>query len=142
MDASFGSLLVPAALLLGAPAQNATVEKGLFCETVALVRTVAARAEQGQDPRATVAVINAELDRRACIYQSEVRSQTIRFETHIVANRSVFAIYQVNVTAIGRYQTEVGNIYWALPAPVPMYTLRAAMPDDPHGPAAGHVEKP
>ena len=56
----------------------------------------------------------------------DVRARTVRFEKAIAANRSDYAIYQVQVTAHGIEKTEIGDIAWTYPQPLTMYTLRAA----------------
>ena len=126
MDLTFGALVVPAALMLGAPNAPATLQKGLFCESKPLLHIVVALAERGGDPQRLVRDTNARLNRRACIYatESDVQQVTLRYEGDVTANRSVYSIYQVEVTAFGRQKTEVGLIYWTLPRPLLMYTLR------------------
>jgi hypothetical protein len=126
----FGAIVLQAALVLGAPHSPGTFEKGLFCESVDLVERVAALAERGADPVRIVAEINARLGHSACIYtlKREVRARTVRFEKAIEANRSDFAIYQVQVTAHGFSRTEIGDIVWTFAHPFTMYTLRAAAP--------------
>ena len=125
MDLNLGALLVPAALVLGAPSSPVTLQKGLFCESKQLVQMVVALADRGDDPLRLVRDINGRLHRRACIYSTETVQQiTLRYEGDVEANRSVYSIYQVQVTAFGRDKTEVGNIYWTLPQPLIMYTLR------------------
>ena len=128
MDFHFGALIAPAALLLGAPENAGTFEKGLFCETVALVERVASLAERGADPVKAVADLNRKLDRRACIYavETDVRAETVGFERTLTANKTEYAIYQVRVTAFGHQMTEVGDFSWKLSHPLTMYTLRAA----------------
>jgi hypothetical protein len=123
---SFGALVVPAALMLGAPSAPATLQKGLFCESKQLLQMVVALADRGDDPQRLVRDINGRLNRRACIYatESDVQQVTLRYEGDVTANRSVYSIYQVEVTAFGRQKTEVGHIYWTLPQPLVMYTLR------------------
>ena len=126
----FGSLLLPAALVFGAPVSPGTYEKGLFCETVELVERVAALAERGANPTRVVADLNARLTHTACIYalKPEVRARTVRFERNLAANHDTYAIYQVQVTAHGVQKTEIGDIEWTLSPPLTMYTLRAAAP--------------
>ena len=127
----FGTLLVPAALLLGAPVSLGHYEKGLFCDRSELVERVVERADRGLDPREAVAQINATLDREACLYTSQpnVRARTVKFEHNVAANHTVYSIYRVDVTAFGWEQTEIGTFAWNLPQPVTMYVLRAARPD-------------
>lgn len=122
--------MLQAALVFGAPHSPGTFEKGLFCESVELVERVAALTERRADPVRIVADINERLDRAACIYtlKPEVRARTVRFEKAIEANRSDYAIYQVQVTAHGFTRTEIGDIVWAYDTPLTMYTLRAAAP--------------
>jgi len=130
LDLSFGAYLLPAALVFGAPESLGTHEKGLFCETVELVEHVAALAERGSNPTRVVADVNARLAHTACIYavKPDVRARTVRFEKSIAANHTNYAIYQVQVTACGVQQTEIGDIEWTLSQPLTMYTLRAAQP--------------
>ena len=122
--------MLQAALVFGAPHSPGTFEKGLFCESVELVERVAALAERRADPVRIVADINERLDHAACIYtlKPEVRARTVRFEKAIEANRSDYAIYQVQVTAHGFTRTEIGDIVWTYDTPLTMYTLRAAAP--------------
>jgi hypothetical protein len=126
LDLTFGALLVPAALVLGAPGNPATLEKGLFCESKQLVQMVVAQADRGGDPQRLVRDINIRLGHRACLYaiESDVQTYTLRYEGDVAANQTVYSIYQVQVTAFGREKTEVGTIYWTLPRPLIMYTLR------------------
>jgi hypothetical protein len=126
----FGALLLPAALVFGAPASPGTYEKGLFCETVELVERVAAFAERGANPVRVVDDINARLSHTACIYaiKPDVRARTVRFEKNLGANHDTYSIYQVQVTAHGVQKTEIGNIEWTFSPPLTMYTLRAAAP--------------
>ena len=93
--------------------------------------TLAAQlAERDADPVRVVADINTRLGHTACIYtlKAEVRARTVRFEKTIAANRSDYAIYQVQVTAHGITRTEIGDIAWTYSQPLTMYTLRAAAP--------------
>lgn len=126
----FGALLLPAALVFGAPASPGSYQKGLFCETVELVERVAALADRGANPTRVVADINARLGHSACIYASkpEVRARTVRLEKNIAANRDTYSIYQVQVTAHGVQKTEIGDLPWTFSPPLTMYTLRAAAP--------------
>jgi len=66
MGASLGSLLLPAALFFGEPNNDpAAYERGLFCDTVELVKTVVELVDHGADPQKTVREIDARLDRTA-----------------------------------------------------------------------------
>ena len=126
----FGALLLPAALVFGAPASPGTYEKGLFCESVALIERVAELAGRGANPVRVVDDINARLAHSACIYatKADVRARTVRFEKNIAANHASYSIYQVQVTAHGVQKTEIGDIEWTFSPPLTMYTLRAAAP--------------
>jgi len=126
----FGALLLPAALVFGAPESPGSYEKGLFCETVALVERVAALAERGANPTRVVTDINTRLAHTACIYATkpDVRTRTVRFEKNLAANHDTYSIYQVQVTAHGVQKTEIGEIEWIFSPPLTMYTLRAAAP--------------
>ena len=126
----FGVLLLPAALVFGAPESPGTYEKGLFCETVELVERVAALTDRGANPTRVVTDINARLAHTACIYalKPDVRARTVRFERNLAANDSTYSIYQVQVTAHGVQKTEIGDIEWTFSPPLTMYTLRAAAP--------------
>ena len=126
----FGALLLPAALVFGAPESPGSYEKGLFCETVALVERVAALAERGANPTRVVTDINTRLAHTACIYATkpDVRTRTVRFEKNLAANHDTYAIYQVQVAAHGKQKTEIGDITWTFSPPLTMYTLRAAAP--------------
>lgn len=126
----FGAYLLPAALVFGAPASPGTYEKGLFCDSVALIERVAELAERGANPVRVVGDINARLSRTACIYatKNEVRARTVRFERNIAANHITYSIYQVQVTAHGVQKTEIGDIEWTFSPPLTMFTLRAAAP--------------
>lgn len=126
----FGAYLLPAALVFGAPVSPGTYEKGLFCESVALVERVVALADRGANPVRVVADINARLQHSACIYalKPDVRARTVRLESNIAANHTTYSIYQVQVTAHGVQKTEIGDIEWTFSPPLTMYTLRAAPP--------------
>jgi hypothetical protein len=126
----FGALVLPAALVFGAPVSPGNYEKGLFCESLALVERVVELAERGANPLRVVDDINARLSHTACIYatKADVRARTVRFERNIGANRTTYSIYQVQVTAHGTQKTEIGNIEWTFSPPRTMYTLRAAAP--------------
>jgi hypothetical protein len=130
LDLGVGAYLLQAALVFGAPDSLGTYEKGLFCESIALVERVAALAERDADPVRVVADINARLGHAACIYtlKAEVRARTVRFEKSIAATRSDYASYLVQVTAHGITRTEIGDIAWTYSQPMTMYTLRAATP--------------
>ena len=123
-------MVLPAALVFGAPVSPGTYKKGLFCESVALVERVAALADRGANPVRVVADINARLGHSACIYalKPDVRARTVRLESNIAANRTTYSIYQVQVTAHGVQKTEIGDIEWTFSPPLTMYTLRAAPP--------------
>jgi hypothetical protein len=123
-------MLLPAALVFGAPASQGNYEKGLFCESVELVERVAAFAERGANPLHVVSDINTRLSRIACIYTTkpDVRARTVRFEKTVAANRTTYGIYQVQVTAHGIEKTEIGDIEWTFPQPLTMYTLREPPP--------------
>ena len=125
-----GALVLPIALVFGAPASPGTYEKGLFCNSLALVERVVELAERGANPVRVVDDINARLAHTACIYASkaDVRARTVRFERTIAANHSTYAIYQVQVTAHGVQKTEIGDLEWTFSPPLTMYTLRAAAP--------------
>jgi len=122
--------VLQAALVFGAPESLGTYQKGLFCESVALVERVAGLAERNADPVRVVADINLRLGHGACIYtlKPDVRARTVRFEKTIAANHSDYAIYQVQVTAHGFDKTEIGDVAWTWSQPMTMYTLRAAAP--------------
>jgi len=130
LDFEVGAYVLQAALVFGAPHSPGTLEKGLFCESVELVERVVAFAERRGDPIRIVADINGRLGHTACIYaiKPEVRARTVRYEKVIAANRSDYAIYQVQVTAHGFARTEIGDIVWTFSQPLTMYTLRAAAP--------------
>ena len=126
----FGALLLPAALVFGAPDSPGAYEKGLFCESVELVERVAAFAERGANPLNVTSDINARLGHTACIYATarDVRARTVRFEKIVAANRTTYGIYQVQVTAHGVEKTEIGEIAWTYSQPLTMYTLREPPP--------------
>src|SRR5262245_49488152 len=104
LDLNLGGLLVPAALVFGAPVTPVTLEKGLFCESKELVQVVVAQADRGDDPQRLVRDINRRLGHRACIYatDTDVQSYILRYEGDVDANRSTYSIYRVEVTAFGR----------------------------------------
>jgi len=81
LDFEVGAFLLQAALVFGAPDSLGKYEKGLFCESVALVERVAGLAERQADPVRVVTDINARLGHTACIYtlKPEVRARTVRF---------------------------------------------------------------
>ena len=125
--------MLPVALVFAAPdgpGAYERYEKGLFCESVALVERVAEFAARDADPVLVVADINHRLGHAACIFtlKPDVRARTVRFEKTIAARQSDYAIYQVQVTAHGFDKTEIGDIAWTFPRPLTMYTLRAAAP--------------
>jgi hypothetical protein len=126
----FGALVLPVALVFGAPVSPGTYEKGLFCDSLALVERVVELAERGANPVRVVDDVNARLAHTACIYaiKADVRARTVRFERNIAANHSNYSIYQVQVTAHGVQKTEIGDIEWTFSPPLTMYTLRAAAP--------------
>jgi hypothetical protein len=126
----FGAYLLPAALVFGAPASPGAYERGLFCDSVALIERVAEFAERGANPVRIVADLNARLGHTACIYaiKANVRARTVRFERNLAANNSTYSIYQVQVTAHGVQKTEIGDIEWTFAPPLTMYTLREAAP--------------
>ena len=126
----FGAYLLPAALVFGAPASPGTYNKGLFCESVALIQRVAEFVDRGANPVRVVEDINTRLAHSACIYatKADVRARTVRFERNIAANHTTYSIYQVQVTAHGVQKTEIGDIAWTFSTPLTMYTLRAAAP--------------
>jgi hypothetical protein len=130
LDLQFGALLLPAALVFGAPGSLGAYEKGLFCESVELVERVAGLAERGANPLHVVADINTRLTRTACIYTTkpDVRARTVRYEKAVAANRTTYGIYQVQVTAHGIEKTEIGDIAWTFSHPLTMYTLREPPP--------------
>jgi hypothetical protein len=130
LNLEVGAYLLQAALVFGAPESLGSYEKGLFCESVALVERVADLAERRADPRKVVADINVRLGHVACIYtlSSDVRARTVRFEKTIAANHTDYAIYQVQVTAHGIEKTEIGDVAWTYSQPLTMYTLRPAAP--------------
>jgi len=125
--------VLPVALVFAAPDSPGayeTYEKGLFCESVALIERVAELAAHDADPFRVVTDINRRLGRTACIFtlKPDVRARTLRFEKTIAAKHRDYAIYQVQVTAHGFDKTEIGDIAWTFPRPLTMYTLRAAAP--------------
>jgi hypothetical protein len=126
----FAAGVLQVALVLGAPDSPGTYEKGLFCESVALVERVAELATRDADPFRVVGDINRRLGHTACIFtlKRDVRALTVRFEKTVEARRNDYAIFQVQVTAHGFDRTEIGDIAWTFPRPLTMYTLRAAAP--------------
>ena len=126
----FGALVLPVALVFGAPVSPGTYEKGLFCDSLALVERVVELAERGANPVRVVDDINTRLTRTACIYatKADVRARTVRFERNVAANHTTYSIYQVQVTAHGLQKTEIGDIAWTFSPPLTMYALRAAAP--------------
>jgi hypothetical protein len=130
MASSIASLLIPAALFLGEPANvpHATYERGLFCDNVDLVASIVQIADRGGDPQKAVNDLNRTLDRKACFYTTDVDvlMEVGRFQRSIAANSTTYGIYQVYVSAIGHQTTEIGNLAWKFSRPVMMYTLREA----------------
>jgi len=135
MSVSLTSLLLPAALVFGAPHNTGEYQRGIFCETVELVEFVVGLADRGGDPDLVVGEINRKLDRRACLYktQAEVITETLRLERYIAANNTTYAIYQVSVSGLGHQMSEFGELDWTFSQPLTMYTLRGA--------PAGHPDK-
>ena len=130
MGSSIASLLVPAALFLGQPANppHATYERGLFCDSVDLVVSIVEIADRGGDPHKAVGEINRTLDRNACFYTNDVDvlMEVGQFQRLISANHTTYGIYQVYVSAIGHQTTEIGDLAGKYSHPMVMYSLRAA----------------
>jgi hypothetical protein len=130
MGSSIGSLLIPAALFLGEPANvpHATYERGLFCDSVELVASIVRIADRGGDPHKAVTDLNRMLDRKACFYTAnvDVLMAVGQFQRSITANSTTYGIYEVYISAVGHQTTEIGNLSWKFSRPVVMYTLREA----------------
>jgi hypothetical protein len=126
----FGALLLPAALVFGAPESLGTYQKGLFCESVQLIEHVAALAERGANPFRVVEDFNERARRRVCVYadEPEVRGNLVRVVKVIMAAGKHYSIYQTEVSSLGMVTTEVGAIEWRFSAPIIMYTLRVTDP--------------
>jgi hypothetical protein len=126
----FGALVLPAALVFGAPASPGTYDKGLFCETVELVEEVVHSVDRGARTRRVIAEINGRFDRVACVYLLEpaARGQLVRLEKTIETNEKRYSIYEVRLISLGTMRTEVGDIEWTFSLPITMYTLRQADP--------------
>ena len=60
-----GALVLPAALVFGAPVSPGSYEKGLFCDSLALVERVVELAERGANPTRVVDDINARVGHAA-----------------------------------------------------------------------------
>ncbi len=129
MASSIASLLIPAALFLGEPANvpHATYERGLFCDSVGLVASIVRIADRGGDPHKAVSDLNRTLDRKACFYTTnvDVLMEVGQFQRLIAAK-----IYQVYISAVGHQTTEIGNLAWKFSRPIVMYTLREAPADN------------
>ena len=130
MGSSIASLLIPAALFLGEPANvpHATYERGLFCDSVELVASIVRIADRGGDPHKAVNDLNRTLDRRACFYTTnvDVLMAVGQFQRSIAANSTTYGIYEVYISAVGHQTTEIGNLSWKFSRPVLMYMLREA----------------
>jgi hypothetical protein len=135
MASSVASLLIPAALFLGEPANvpHATYERGLFCDSVELVASIVGIADRGGDPHKAVNDVNRALDRKACFYTTnvDVLMEVGQFQRTVAANSTTYGIYQVYISAVGHQTTEIGNLSWKFSRPMVMYTLREAPADDP-----------
>jgi hypothetical protein len=130
MGSSIASLLIPAALFLGEPANvpHATYERGLFCDSVELVASIVRIADRGGDPYKAVTDLNRTLDRKACFYTTnvDVLMAVGQLQRSITANSTTYGIYEVYISAVGHQTTEIGNLSWKFSRPVVMYTLREA----------------
>jgi hypothetical protein len=140
VGSSIASLLIPAALFLGEPANvpHATYERGLFCDSVELVASIVQIADRGGDPHKAVNDLNRTLDRKACFYTTnvDVLMEVGQFQRSIAANSTTYGIYEVYISAVGHQTTEIGNLSWKFSRPVVMYTLREAPAADLGAPAA------
>jgi hypothetical protein len=140
MASPIASLLIPAALSLGAPANvpHATYERGLFCDSVELVASIVQIADRGGDPHKAVNDLNRTLDRKACFYTAnvDVLMEVGLFQRSIAANSTTYGIYEVYISAVGHQTTEIGNLSWKFSRPVVMYTLREAPAADLGAPEA------
>jgi len=78
-----------------------------------------------------VNAINERLDRTACLYtaRTEVLMSVVAFARKVSANDTVYGIYQVNVSGVGRQPTEIGDLVWRFSRPRVMYTLGKAPAD-------------
>ncbi|TMJ03295.1 MAG: hypothetical protein E6G97_09130 [Alphaproteobacteria bacterium] len=123
-------MLLPVALVFGAPVSVGSYEKGLFCDSLTLVERVVELAERGANPTRVVDDVNVRVGHTACIYatKADVRARTVRFERNIAANHTTYSIYQVQVTAHGVQKTEIGDLARTFSPALTMYTLRAAVP--------------
>jgi len=134
MASSIASLLIPAALFLGEPANvpHATYERGLFCDSVGLVASIVRIADRGGDPHKAVSDLNRTLDRKACFYTTnvDVLMEVGQFQRSIAANGTTYGIYEVYISAVGHQTTEIGNLAWKFSRPMVMYTLREAPADN------------
>ena len=130
MGSSIASLLVPAALVLGQPANppHATYERGLFCDSVDLVVSIVEAADRGGDPHKVVSDINRSLARKACFYTTsvDVLMEVGEFQRLIAANNTTYGIYEVYISAVGHETTEIGGLAWKYSHPMVMYSLREA----------------
>jgi hypothetical protein len=131
LDVGLGTLLLPAALMFGAPDAAGSYEKGLFCESVKLIEFVVELVDHGNDAGRTVQQLNRSLSRKACYFSTAplLRARTVKFERNIGASHAIYSIYRVEVTALAPVKTEVGNLVWPLAQPKVMYTLREARPE-------------
>ena len=140
MASSITSLLIPAALFLGEPANvpHATYERGLFCDSVELVASIVQIADRGGDPYKAISELNRTLDRKACFYTNnvDVLVEVGLLQQSIAANSTTYGIYQVFVSALGHQMTEIGNLAWKFSRPMVMYTLREAPARGPTVPPA------
>ena len=143
MASSIASLLIPAALVLGEPANvaPATYERGLFCDRVELVADIVQIADRGGDPYKAVSDLNSALDRKACLYTTnvDVLMEVGQFQRSIAANSTTYGIYEVYISAVGHETTEIGSLAWKYSRPVVMYMLREAPARDS---AAAEIDKP
>ena len=143
MGSSIASLLIPAALFLGEPANvpHATYERGLFCDSVELVASIVWIADRGGDPHKAVTDLNRTLDRKACFYTTnvDVLMAVGQLQRSIAANSTTYGIYEVYISAVGHQTTEIGNLSWKFSRPMVMYTLREAPARDG---AAPQIDQP
>src|SRR5260370_39993331 len=99
MASSIASLLIPAALFLGEPANvpHATYERGLFCDSVGLVASIVRIADRGGDPHNAVSDLNRTPDRKACFYTTNipVLTEVGQFQPSTAANTPTHRIYEV-----------------------------------------------
>jgi hypothetical protein len=122
----FGALLLPAALVFGAPESPDSYEKGLCCESVELVEYIVSFADRNPNARRLVADVNQRAGRNVCVYAvwPRVLARTVGLRKQVEADKTTYSIYEVVVTSKGVSTPDADDIEWLFVLPKTMYTPR------------------